>query len=148
MFEDVAIGYAAYPRTLKFGGNTGKVNTFTGVNVADLTGGVFNAESLTNKNNLACFSYQILQNAIPDFLNLAISGLSPIFNLINKEVKPAFIGGISCPQLQQFDVSLFRSFVRYFPECYHIWSHVLTFTLCSRATRILRLDLIPTIRHR
>jgi hypothetical protein len=85
--------------------------SFTGVNVADLTGGVFSASSLTNKNNLACFSYQILQNAIPDFLNLPISQLSPIFNLINKQVKPVFLGGISCPQLQQFDVSLFRKFV-------------------------------------
>jgi hypothetical protein len=40
------------------GGNTGKPNTFTGVNIADLTGGVFNAETLLEGNNLMCFAFQ------------------------------------------------------------------------------------------
>ena len=41
------------------GGNTGKPNTFTGVNIADLTGGVFNAETLLEGNNLMCYGLQL-----------------------------------------------------------------------------------------
>lgn len=35
--EDVAIAYAAYPKTLRFGGNLGKPNTFTGVNPGNVS---------------------------------------------------------------------------------------------------------------
>lgn len=38
------------------GGNTGTVDSFTGVDFADLTGGVFNAENLLKDNNLFCFA--------------------------------------------------------------------------------------------
>jgi hypothetical protein len=38
------------------GGNTGKVDTFTGVHIADLTGGVLNAATLLEDNNLLCFA--------------------------------------------------------------------------------------------
>jgi hypothetical protein len=38
------------------GGNTGTVDSFTGVDLADLTGGVFNAETLLKDNNLFCFA--------------------------------------------------------------------------------------------
>jgi hypothetical protein len=38
------------------GGNTGTVDTFTGVDVADLTGGVFNVATLLDGNNLFCFA--------------------------------------------------------------------------------------------
>jgi hypothetical protein len=113
VFEDVAIGYAAYPNTLKFGGNLGKPNTFTGVDVANISGGAYNAGDLTKSNNLACFSFSILQQAIPDFLNKPLNQLAPITNLINKSVKPVFIGGLSCPQLGKYDVGVFDQFPGY-----------------------------------
>ncbi|CAK1367452.1 unnamed protein product [Cercospora beticola] len=106
---DVAIGYLAYPRTLKFGGNTGRVNTFTGVNVANLTGGVYSARTLFTGNNFACFSFQLLQQGIPDALNNVIGNLSPITALLNKYVGP-IVGGLSCPQLAKYDYSLFDQF--------------------------------------
>ncbi|KAJ3804494.1 Chloroperoxidase, partial [Lentinula aff. lateritia] len=46
----------AHPQFLSIGGNTGQVNTFTGVDVADLTGGVYNAATLLEGNNFQCFS--------------------------------------------------------------------------------------------
>jgi hypothetical protein len=61
---DVALGYLAYPETLKFGGNTGTVNSFTGVDVANLTGGVYNAQTLFQGDNFQCFAFQIAQNGI------------------------------------------------------------------------------------
>lgn len=83
-FGDVGITYAAYPNTLKIGGNTNGVNTFTGVEVSDLSGGVFNAEDLSNGNDLACFSYSILQQGIPSFADVALNALAPVTDLINK----------------------------------------------------------------
>lgn len=38
------------------GGNTGTVDSFTGVDFADVTGGVFNSETLLKDNNLFCFA--------------------------------------------------------------------------------------------
>lgn len=112
VFADVGLGYAAYPKTLKFGGNTGKPNSFVGLNVADLSGGVFNAKDLFDDNNLACFSYSILQQAIPDFLNKALNDLAPVTDLINKYFGP-IVGGLSCPQQGKYDVGLFDQFPGY-----------------------------------
>ncbi|KAF7191667.1 Dothistromin biosynthesis peroxidase dotB [Pseudocercospora fuligena] len=109
---DVAIGYLAYPNTLKFGGNTGKVNTFTGLNVANISGGVLSASTLFSGDNFACFAFQLLQQAIPDFLNNAVNDLAPITSLVNKYVGP-IVGGLSCPQLGKLDVGLFDQFPGY-----------------------------------
>ena len=84
MFEDVGIGYAAYPDTLKFGGNLGAPNTFTGLDVSNLTGGVYNAQDLFKSDNLACFSFSILQQGIPNFLSTALNALAPATDFINK----------------------------------------------------------------
>ena len=46
---------AAEPRTLSIGGNTAGVNTFTGFDMGDLTGGVYNSKNLLNGDNFACF---------------------------------------------------------------------------------------------
>jgi hypothetical protein len=106
---DVALGYLAYPKTLKFGGNTGKVNTFTGLNVADLSGGLLSAETLFTGDNFACFSFQLLQQAIPDFLNNILNDLAPVTKLVNSAIGPV-VGGLSCPALGALDVGLFDQF--------------------------------------
>ncbi|KJX98620.1 hypothetical protein TI39_contig401g00002 [Zymoseptoria brevis] len=106
---DVALGYLAYPRTLKFGGNTGKVNTFTGVNVANLTGGVYDATTLFQGNNFACFAFQLLEQGIPDFASKALNALDPVTSLVNKYIGPV-TGGLGCPQLAQFDNGVFDKY--------------------------------------
>jgi hypothetical protein len=45
-----------HPDLDSVGGNTGTVDTFTGVDIADLTGGVLNAATLLESNNLFCFA--------------------------------------------------------------------------------------------
>lgn len=112
VFEDVAIGYAAYPNTLKFGGNSGTTNSFVGLNVANLTGGVYNAQDLFHGDNLACFSFSVLQQGIPDFLSKTINDLSAVTALINKDVGP-LVGGLNCPQIQGQSTGLFNQFPGY-----------------------------------
>ncbi len=46
---------AAEPRTLNIGGNTAGVNTFAGLDIGDLTGGVYNSMNLLNGDNFICF---------------------------------------------------------------------------------------------
>lgn len=109
---DVGIGYLAYPDTLKFGGNTGKPNSFVGLDVGNLTGGVFNVGNLFQGNNFACFAFSLLEQAIPDFLNNGINALAPVTQLLDKFIGP-IVGGLACPQLGKFDIGLFDQFPGY-----------------------------------
>ncbi|MCJ1364405.1 hypothetical protein MMC16_003515 [Acarospora aff. strigata] len=65
---------AAEPRTLSIGGNTAGVNTFTGFDMGDLTGGVYNSKNLLNGDNFACFYYRLLQLSINWELDNAVGG--------------------------------------------------------------------------
>ncbi|KAK6441281.1 hypothetical protein LTR95_002497 [Oleoguttula sp. CCFEE 5521] len=94
--EDLAIGYAAYPNTLKI----------------DLSGGVYHADTLLQENNFACFVFQLMQQGIPDFLNNAILDLGTVTNFIDKYIG-SFVSGLGCPQLGQYDLGLFDQFPGY-----------------------------------
>ena len=58
---DLVAAATQYPEFLDVGGNTGTTNSFTGVDIADLTGGVYNAQNLLEGDNALCFSYQFAQ---------------------------------------------------------------------------------------
>ncbi|WPH01851.1 Hypothetical protein R9X50_00470500 [Acrodontium crateriforme] len=106
---DALIGYLGYPNTLLLGGNTGTVNSFTGVDFNDLTGGVLNAQTLFEGNNFACFTYQLLEQGIPNFSTGLLNDLKPITDLLNSAIGP-FLGGLSCPQFGQFNTGIFDHF--------------------------------------
>lgn len=90
--EDYPPLVAAEPRTMNIGGNTAGVNTFTGVDIGDLTGGVYNSQNLLNGDNFACFcksshtnltsmaindrplDYRLLQSSVNWELNNAVGG--------------------------------------------------------------------------
>lgn len=61
----------AYPGTAAIGGNTGKVNSFAGVNVGDLTGGAATAisEFASDPSKLGCFIGQAILSSTPTFLS-------------------------------------------------------------------------------
>lgn len=65
---DLVISNAAYPGILRIGGNTGTTDSFTGVDLQDLTGGVFNSETLLDGNSGACFLYQATLAAMPRYV--------------------------------------------------------------------------------
>ena len=46
--------FSVYPRAAIIGGNTGKVNTFTPIDIEDLTGGVFKSNDLLDPEKLSC----------------------------------------------------------------------------------------------
>ncbi|KAI4854614.1 Cloroperoxidase [Aureobasidium sp. EXF-8845] len=94
-----------HPKFLNIGGNLGKTNTFTGVDVTNLTGGVFNGADLLKGNNAACLAYQFAANAKPDVtLN--------VFNVVNKALG-SVLSQLNCPQLEHIDEEQLMQFPGY-----------------------------------
>ncbi|KAK0521778.1 hypothetical protein OC834_006536, partial [Tilletia horrida] len=83
----------AYPQLLSVGGNTGKVNSFAGIDVADLTGGTLRlATLLGNPDATACFLYQAtIEQLIPSQLKFIYNdityALSVVTDLIGRPHK-------------------------------------------------------------
>lgn len=90
------------------GGNTGEPNTFTGVNVEDLTGGVFNAKTLLEGNNLMCFAFQAVSTAAPDILNGLLGNVLLAVQKLTDALDP-IIGTLGCPQLAKYDTGLLKN---------------------------------------
>ena len=102
----------ANPFTAVVGGNTGKPNTFTGVNISNLTGGVYNAETLLEGNNAICFAFQFVQVATPDILEGLLGNVLLAVQKLNEVLDPIF-ASLACPSAIQFDMGLLRSFPGY-----------------------------------
>jgi hypothetical protein len=95
-----------YPKFLDVGGNTGKVNTFTGVDINNLTGGVYNTQTLLQGNNLMCFAYQFAQQGQSDLINnllATVAGGATLKALL----------ALGCPQLQNVDETVLKQFPGY-----------------------------------
>ncbi|KEP51126.1 chloroperoxidase [Rhizoctonia solani 123E] len=98
VMQDFAKIAPGHPEFLSLGGNTGKVNSFVGVDPGDITGGIYNASNLLEGNNLMCFVYQALQIAL-----LSNIGASALFSA---KLSPA-MAKLSCPELKQYNTSAF-----------------------------------------
>jgi hypothetical protein len=93
------------PYVAAIGGNTGKPNTFTGVNIADLTGGVFNAETLLEGNNMMCFAFTALEAAVPDILSGLLGNVLLAVQKLSTALDPV-LDTFGCPQLSKYDQTL------------------------------------------
>lgn len=70
-FADLGNAAKIYPHFADVGGNTGEKDTFTGVDIDDLSGGGFNSQTLLQGNNLGCFAFQFAAQGKPDVTNSA-----------------------------------------------------------------------------
>lgn len=102
-----------YPNLLNIGGNTGEPDTFTGVDILDLTKGVYDATTLLEGNNLECFLYQITTSAVPDIAGGSNSGDSGGYGTVLSQLVQQNIGRLGCPQLNEIDNSQFSQFPGY-----------------------------------
>lgn len=98
--------------SLDVGGNTGKVSTFTGVDISNLTGGVYNAQNLLTGNNAQCFAYQAAQQAAPDILKGLFSNTAAALSKLNDAISTV-LSELSCPQLKSIDESQFSEYPGY-----------------------------------
>jgi len=107
---DLLAAALEYPQFLDIGGNTGEVDTFTGVDAQDLTGGVFNAATLAQGDNAMCLAYQFAQQAAPDILKGLFSSLTKPLTQLSEAVGNAAAAAGGCPELTSIDNSQFAKY--------------------------------------
>lgn len=92
----------AYPTNCQVGGNTGTVNSFSGVDLGDISGGLVNgASDLSDPQRLGCFISQAIQADVPSFLDNVFNGavLQSVLGMIDTTLVPALRGLGDCPNL-------------------------------------------------
>ncbi|KAH7341355.1 Chloroperoxidase [Rhizoctonia solani] len=97
VMQDFAKVVPAHPDFLSIGGNTGKVDSFVGVNPGNITGGVYNTQNLFKENNLACFVYQAMQ----------ITATNIPESILFSEILSPSVSSLGCPELKQYNASAF-----------------------------------------
>ncbi|CAN9089997.1 unnamed protein product [Alternaria alternata] len=98
-----------HPEFYRFGGNTGQPNTFTGVDVDDLTGNLFNAQTLLEGNNLMCLAFQAASVSAPDVLRGLLGNVLVAVQKLASVLDP-IIAELGCPELVKYDRTLFKAF--------------------------------------
>lgn len=90
------------PEALSVGGNTGTVNSFAGVSLADITGGVYHTLDLLDPQKFVCFFYQVTLAVVPAFLRSQLLGslLAGVLNLLHSTIDP--LVDPSCPKIGEF----------------------------------------------
>lgn len=81
---------AVVPEAVSVGGNTGEVNTFTGVDLGNITGGAYSTADLLDPTKFVCFFYQLSLALVPDFLRSEALGtaLAGALTLLSTEDSP------------------------------------------------------------
>ncbi|KAJ8523120.1 hypothetical protein ONZ45_g424 [Pleurotus djamor] len=75
---DIVLGTTKYPQFALIGGNMGKPNTFTGIDLGNLTGGLFKSVDLLDPTKLDCFMNQLLAGLSPIILKPGCTRLKHI----------------------------------------------------------------------
>lgn len=94
-----------HPQFLIPGGNTGTVNSYTGVDPSDLSGGVVNAGNLLENNNAICLALQATVQALPDLLE-------GIVNEVTSAIDSA-TAALECPTITSIDDAQFSDYPGY-----------------------------------
>lgn len=105
-----------YPQFLSIGGNTGTVNSFSGVDITNLTNGLFNSASLLDADNLGCFIKQNAMAAIPDILEGILSPDSSILGQVAgvlDDLLDTILPGVTCPTLSAINVDQYSDYPGY-----------------------------------
>lgn len=78
------------PEAVSVGGNTGTTNSFTGVDLGDITGGAYQTEDLLDPTKFVCFFYQLTLALVPDFLRSKALGnvLQAALTLLHSKIDP------------------------------------------------------------
>ncbi|EXJ56351.1 uncharacterized protein A1O5_12618 [Cladophialophora psammophila CBS 110553] len=95
---DLVKWFVQYPQLASIGGNTGTVNSFTLLDIRDLSGGLLNAATLLEGNNLLCFAFQIVNTVSPDSLSPLYSALAVPLKLLTEALGSA-LDPLTCPPL-------------------------------------------------
>lgn len=81
------------------GGNTGSVNSFVGVDLGDVTGGLLDATKLLEGNNLLCFTFEVVKTLTPSILSNLFETIAGPLELITDAIGAAILN-MSCPAFE------------------------------------------------
>lgn len=101
-----------HPEFLSVGGNLGETDTFTGIDPADLTGGVYNADMLLEGNNAICYATQLALMAAPTILQGLFADVETALGKLTSAIDDA-TGSLDCAKLNEIDTSQFDQFPGY-----------------------------------
>ncbi|KEQ75153.1 Cloroperoxidase [Aureobasidium namibiae CBS 147.97] len=100
---DLVAWFLKYPVLASIGGNTGKVDTFTGLDLENITGGVLNAVTLLEGNNLVCFVLQIVKTFSPNSLSSLFKTLEAPLKLVSDAVLDPLLS-LNCPAFKDMEM--------------------------------------------
>lgn len=106
-----------HPQLANIGGNLGQINSFAGIDFDDLTGGVINAVSLLEGNNLVCFVLEIVKSFAPNSLSTLFATLDKPLGLINDALLDPLLD-LDCPpmhELQEGGNDIFSQLLERYP---------------------------------
>ncbi|PFH61402.1 hypothetical protein XA68_17454 [Ophiocordyceps unilateralis] len=87
---------AAHPTLFSLGGNIGRVNTFTGLDLSDIFGGAFNSVNLLRGNASICVALEVLKTITPSPFSSLYSNFVVPLKLIEEAINPVF-KVMNCP---------------------------------------------------
>jgi hypothetical protein len=114
---DLVAWFLKYPVLASIGGNLGKANSFTGLDLEDITGGVLNAVSLLEGNNLVCLVLEIVKTFSPNSLSSLFKTLEAPLKLVSDAVIDPLLS-LSCPafkDLQMDGTDLLSGLLKKYP---------------------------------
>lgn len=85
------------------GGNTGTVNSFSGLELSNITGGVLNSASLLESNNLLCFVFEVLKTFMPNSLSPLMSTLEKPIEMVTDALSAPLLS-LACPAFKDMEV--------------------------------------------
>jgi len=100
ILADILTWSQKYPNVVSIGGNTGTVNSFTPIDIANLTGGVYNADTLLQGSNLLCFAFQAVRMLTPDFLSTLYPLVGVPLAIITSALNAPIASLDGCPEIK------------------------------------------------
>ncbi|KAM0304331.1 hypothetical protein HYE67_002002 [Fusarium culmorum] len=94
----------SHPEVLSIGGNTNGVNTFTGININDIGGGLLNGKNLLEGNHLVCFALNAVKTVAPNALSSLFATLSSVTDILFAALEPV-MGAMDCPVYDDLSVN-------------------------------------------
>lgn len=109
--DAIPMGFA-HPQFFAIGGNTGTTNSFTGIDPANLTGGVYTSGNLFKGNNAFCYALEATIQETPDILSGLFTDIDPAMDLIGPYFTAA-TNSLGCPKLNYINKQQFAKYPGY-----------------------------------
>ncbi|KAL1592611.1 hypothetical protein SLS60_011027 [Paraconiothyrium brasiliense] len=106
-----------HPELASIGGNTGTVNSFTGVDISNITGGILNVQTLLSGNNLLCLAFEVIKTVSPGALSTIYKTLAVPLQMITDALAAPLLD-LGCPAFEDMRLGgtdIFKELAQLYP---------------------------------